>query len=158
MFWFFFVIIIQWSTETGKYRNYRYRNFGMINRTETDNTEPKQMVYKPSKIAHILTFYCIFLTIFHIYCKILIKNRKKNILCFSDLNNLCQIINWAKKLVFFKGLFRFGISRSYRTGPNRTENTETPKFRYFRFGSVYHWFKFFLSNPIPNTNWKWARK
>ena len=57
MIWY----VVQWSTKTGKYWNYRYWNFCMINRTETNNTKPKQMVCKPSKIAHILTFYCIFL-------------------------------------------------------------------------------------------------
>ena len=31
----------QCTTETVKYRNYRNRNFGMVYRTETDNTETK---------------------------------------------------------------------------------------------------------------------
>ena len=35
----------QWTTETGKYRNYRNQNFGMVYRTETDNTEPNLTVY-----------------------------------------------------------------------------------------------------------------
>ena len=31
----------QWTTEIGKYRNYRNRNFGQACRTETETTEPK---------------------------------------------------------------------------------------------------------------------
>ena len=35
----------QCTTETGKYRNYRNRNFGWLYRTETETTEPKRIVY-----------------------------------------------------------------------------------------------------------------
>ena len=38
---YFFVKSQQWTTETGKYRNYRNRNFGQVYRTETETTEPK---------------------------------------------------------------------------------------------------------------------
>ena len=44
-------IIFQWTTETGKYRNYQYRNFAMDYWTETDNTELKLQLIRFSNIS-----------------------------------------------------------------------------------------------------------
>ena len=152
----------QWSTEVGKNRITEYRSFGIIYRTEPNNTEPNLTVYKSSNIEIKTQFLSLLKTlnlILHhwgefwkvhtpfLLCKetsLVILKILKKIICLKNFSELFYL--W-----FYPVDIRFGFSWKCRTEPNRIpNNTESC------FGSVYHWSQSTFQLAISQNLWLYS--
>ena len=131
----FLVKIIQWTTEMGKYRNYRNRNFGQVYRTETENTEPKFSFQNTLILGNVHPFLAKFMMKSH-FCSILHKKTHKRL---NEKDFELDFFSIFLPTVYFLNLnsaICFGSVFSNLTEPKRTE-PKLPKHRNFGiFGSV----------------------